>query len=530
MKRPIYKFSLLNFALILVFLNSACSNNSSVRPNESLLNRQQTEAESLVFDDMLLDPEQAEQLFYTNKKDSEDPSSLGVSSESNGIQFWPKGLIPVVFDESVSLREQKLFLQICKEFGAFSDLICTTQKNIIESRNSFVLVKKDPKLGCGHGYARLGYRGEETRDGVHRMAYGTGNNRCSDRNLRFVLAHELLHILGFLHSQSHPEREDHVLYYPENVDGNKQHNFKLRTSAAGVYDTDYDLNSIMHYSSTSFAKANSRGQRLTTLRPKTEVCASYPAETPSRSLPSSCQIGISYELSELDEESLTLAYGEPSGRTVNERTLDPIREKKSCELNGKVIAHNKAGKFYRVEESKRCSFNWAARKCLDGKLSGFDAYRFTSCKKPSEEKKETQPAKPKEPIENSTHEDRVKALYLEVLERTADPGGVAHYTNLMNSGMNEDQVRQNLMNSDEYKNLQRRKNQKKEQQPSQPKEPVNKVSTEDKVKALYLEVLQRSADPGGLAHYSARMKAGASEDQVKRDMMASEEYKNLKKK
>jgi len=107
----------------------------------------------------------------------------------------------------------------------------------------------------------------------------------------------------------------------------------------------------------------------------------------------------------------------------------------------------------------------------------------------------------------------VRGLYLELLKREADPSGLNHFVSRMENGVTEDQIRSDFKNSQEYKNLENRA-------------PAS-VDYTTIVKELYLEILQRSADPGGLNHYVSLMKNGYTEDQIRNDFKNSQEYKNL---
>nr|CAD7407867.1 unnamed protein product [Timema poppensis] len=70
-----------------------------------------------------------------------------------------------------------------------------------------------------------------------------------------IVIHELLHMLGFYHQQSAPERDDFVKINWENIKTGKDHNFQKRnTSRVTNYGVKYDYGSIMHYSSHAFSK------------------------------------------------------------------------------------------------------------------------------------------------------------------------------------------------------------------------------------------------------------------------------------
>ncbi|XP_041631710.1 seminal metalloprotease 1-like [Drosophila kikkawai] len=70
-----------------------------------------------------------------------------------------------------------------------------------------------------------------------------------------VIQHELLHILGFQHQQSSPDRDEYVMIMEENIIEGREHNFaKLDSSKYGNYDQPYDYGSLLHYAPYAFSK------------------------------------------------------------------------------------------------------------------------------------------------------------------------------------------------------------------------------------------------------------------------------------
>lgn len=70
-----------------------------------------------------------------------------------------------------------------------------------------------------------------------------------------IIAHEILHALGFVHEQSRTDRDEHVIINEENIveNGYAQKAYtKLQTDSLG---TPYDFGSIMHYQQRTFRKS-----------------------------------------------------------------------------------------------------------------------------------------------------------------------------------------------------------------------------------------------------------------------------------
>ncbi|KAF4523390.1 hypothetical protein B566_EDAN013472 [Ephemera danica] len=67
-----------------------------------------------------------------------------------------------------------------------------------------------------------------------------------------TVIHELMHVAGFFHKQSRPDRNDFVTIHPENIENGMEFNFELVQSA--TFNIPYDYDSVMHYSGTAFSK------------------------------------------------------------------------------------------------------------------------------------------------------------------------------------------------------------------------------------------------------------------------------------
>lgn len=78
--------------------------------------------------------------------------------------------------------------------------------------------------------------------------------------------HELIHALGFYHMQSSTNRDQFVRVNWNNILPGMEHNFqKYDQFTISSFDTNYDFDSLMHYSRSSFSQ-NGR-DTITTLNP-----------------------------------------------------------------------------------------------------------------------------------------------------------------------------------------------------------------------------------------------------------------------
>jgi hypothetical protein len=103
------------------------------------------------------------------------------------------------------------------------------------------------------------------------------------------------------------------------------------------------------------------------------------------------------------------------------------------------------------------------------------------------------------PSQGSPNADYVEALYRAILNRNADPGGLASWTSALNSGaVSRLQVVQGIRNSPE--NFTR------------------------EVEQFYQTLLGRPADSGGLQNWVSALESGVREEQVAFDFLDSAEY------
>ena len=82
---------------------------------------------------------------------------------------------------------------------------------------------------------------------IQRISIGNGCFSLS------TVVHEIGHAVGFWHEQSRPDRDKYVNIHDENIQTGREYNFNKRTDIDSLGVT-HDFNSVMHYSSTAFAK------------------------------------------------------------------------------------------------------------------------------------------------------------------------------------------------------------------------------------------------------------------------------------
>ena len=97
------------------------------------------------------------------------------------------------------------------------------------------------------------------------------------------------------------------------------------------------------------------------------------------------------------------------------------------------------------------------------------------------------------------HQQYVMSVYEDVLGRAPDPGGLAYWSNLLDSGTAISSVAAAIAHSDEYY--------------------ANFV-----IKPDYLKLLGRAADDAGVQFWTVQMDAGATDQQLEADLVSSSEF------
>ena len=62
-----------------------------------------------------------------------------------------------------------------------------------------------------------------------------------------LITHELLHVLGLIHTQNRADRDKYIKIVNKNVRKGKQKNFHTKGDDTTTRNFDYDYDSIMHY-------------------------------------------------------------------------------------------------------------------------------------------------------------------------------------------------------------------------------------------------------------------------------------------
>ena len=89
---------------------------------------------------------------------------------------------------------------------------------------------------------------------IGRVSGGNIINLQNNLYLAGVVAHEIMHSLGFFHEQSRTDRNNYVIIYPSNIIAGHSHNYDTYDQHYSGYNFgSYDYSSIMHYGSYDFS-------------------------------------------------------------------------------------------------------------------------------------------------------------------------------------------------------------------------------------------------------------------------------------
>jgi len=88
-----------------------------------------------------------------------------------------------------------------------------------------------------------------------------------------TVAHELIHALGFFHTQSRPDRNQFIRVLFQNIIPGRETEFEILTGK-NTLGLPYDINSIMHYGRLAFSK-DQISPTIEPLQPNVELKDSY---------------------------------------------------------------------------------------------------------------------------------------------------------------------------------------------------------------------------------------------------------------
>ncbi|XP_065676272.1 low choriolytic enzyme isoform X3 [Hydra vulgaris] len=149
---------------------------------------------------------------------------------------WPNGKIPYAFESSLGQQGRDAVHAAIADYHKFTCLRFTPRNGESNYISFF------SGNGCNSPVGMYG---------VNRISLGAG---CLDKG---TALHEIGHSIGLQHEQCRPDRDQHVIVHTKNIDGPWAYAFAISNEVDSL-GTPYDLSSMMHYSSTAFARSNTK--------------------------------------------------------------------------------------------------------------------------------------------------------------------------------------------------------------------------------------------------------------------------------
>lgn len=231
---------------IVLFQNCGEGFNAMGVPDSSIPDDHSLVGDMIVENKAILDNEDVKELGLDQAKngwDEEDLAHYLEGVKGLRIKSWSRGEIPIRFDKKISKAQRKIFLRKCYEMGEVAQVSCVKYNG---NQGDYVYVRFG-KTPCGSSYlGNKGWNGQPLF--IHRNCF-TENGR--------TIQHELMHAFGVAHEHNHPLRDRYVNIHWGNLNkgANKQYvRVSYGLGSLGVIRTNYDFNSIMHYSSWSYSK------------------------------------------------------------------------------------------------------------------------------------------------------------------------------------------------------------------------------------------------------------------------------------
>lgn len=174
--------------------------------------------------------------------------------EMNEIRLWEEAVVPFTFEQGFP---QYLVERVNEALSYFSDVshVEFVQYDANTDENAVVFTY-NADLPCSSFLGRTG--------GLQPLFL---NEQCSTQ----VILHEIMHVLGFVHEQQLPSRDNFVDVIWDNIKPDSLHNFSLLpesvlSSYQGTTET-FDYTSVMMYQETAFSVNDLPTIKSTTAKP-----------------------------------------------------------------------------------------------------------------------------------------------------------------------------------------------------------------------------------------------------------------------
>ncbi len=207
--------------------------------------------------------------------------------KADTTRHWPSSRIPYTIDPTwpASLEQWKAGFHVAASYISAATNLCFVEATPQDS--IYVLITYNGTGTCSVN--RVGYPPSPSL--VASGMFSQPTVRCAGDNITQIL-HEFMHVLGFVHEQQRPDRDDHIEVFEDCIHSNWSSQFTKLPSSGYMSSSIYDYHSVMHYSNTGLTSSLSCS--------KTMESIDYPG----------VKMGQNSFLSPVDVETINFLYPE----------------------------------------------------------------------------------------------------------------------------------------------------------------------------------------------------------------------------
>jgi len=217
---------------------------------------------------LALAPHHALSLECTFKDPSHTVDRAG--SFNNELWYWPGHVIYYRWDSSVIKEDREIIREVMAEI---EDNTCVTFVETRQPRFKLVRISTTQRYdcvychylgllcpltnggevrsnpGCTKDFTCPYYRGHVVMSLTFRLPFC---GRLSQR-WKALIMHELLHVLGLIHTQNRPDRDRHIWINEHAIQSRRMSQYMPVCRDCQTYNLPYECDSIMHYGWMDFA-------------------------------------------------------------------------------------------------------------------------------------------------------------------------------------------------------------------------------------------------------------------------------------